>query len=374
MINETEFRDVFAPYKEKRIILYGTGRRTLELLSLKLDFHFVALMDKNPDLVGQKIYGLSVVNLHEAEQIADIIIINSSETFWNTIYKRIVHSRIPVYFRNGDIATIKEPDGKQNIFYWKQNMHHMQKIVYLYDVVSFDMFDTLVTRKVVSPEDIFEIIQREKKNNFIEWRYQAIRELENENYSLDELYRKEEKINGLKKYSLEELKKYEIETERALIFPRKTMIDFFNQLCEMGKDIYIISDMYLPAQILKEILDDCGLNINIERILVSSEIKTSKKDLGLWKYYQEHYIKGRSAIHIGDNYQTDVINPRKFGIHSYYVMSTVEMLRCSSAFEAYDSICTLEDSIKVGSAISEKFNDPFALGITQGIVNGNIFE
>ena len=44
-----EFQARFQKYKDKRIVLYGIGRYTATLLDGQQGFHFVGLMDKNPE-------------------------------------------------------------------------------------------------------------------------------------------------------------------------------------------------------------------------------------------------------------------------------------------------------------------------------------
>ena len=86
-----EFKERFENYKGARIVLYGIGRYTATLLDgLKdTEFRFVGLMDKDPDNLGKVILGVPVIDRHTAEQSADMVVINTSETYWSVIYNRI---------------------------------------------------------------------------------------------------------------------------------------------------------------------------------------------------------------------------------------------------------------------------------------------
>lgn len=102
------FKENFVDFTDKKIVLYGVGRGTANLVSKNDVFEIVGLMDKDQTNVGIVMYGLPVLSLKEAEKRADMIIISAPETYWRLIYKRIQESKIPVYFRNGEKAYIKE--------------------------------------------------------------------------------------------------------------------------------------------------------------------------------------------------------------------------------------------------------------------------
>lgn len=102
-----DFKAAFKEYKDKRIVLYGIGIGAV-LVTENDCFQFVGLMDRDPANIGRIMYGLPIISLAEAENIADMIVINAPETYWEIIYKRIENSKIPVYFRNGEKAHITQ--------------------------------------------------------------------------------------------------------------------------------------------------------------------------------------------------------------------------------------------------------------------------
>lgn len=108
-----EFKKIFSFLQNKKIVLYGLGRRTADIIAAHLDFNIVGLMDKNDE--GREFCGLPVLSIDEAERIADAVIINTTESYWETIYKRIEKITLPVYFCNGLKAEHKEIDCK-NLF------------------------------------------------------------------------------------------------------------------------------------------------------------------------------------------------------------------------------------------------------------------
>lgn len=96
-----EFTKNFHSKRDKKIALYGTGRMTATLLERLQGYHIVGLLDRDPAMIGKEFYGVKILSRKEVEEQVDLIIINTSESYWNTIYQRISDWNIPVYYRNG---------------------------------------------------------------------------------------------------------------------------------------------------------------------------------------------------------------------------------------------------------------------------------
>ena len=120
---ETEaqnFRHTFNNVKSKRIVIYGIGRYTATLIPQLKDYNIIGFMDRDPEKIGQVIYGLPILSKDEVEEQADLIIINTVQAYWQTIFARIQDIQIPVYFRNGEQAII-ENSSDENLEYWKKS-------------------------------------------------------------------------------------------------------------------------------------------------------------------------------------------------------------------------------------------------------------
>ena len=92
-----QFRTAFLEHRNSRIVLYSLGAFSATVVEVLRDFHFVGLMDRDPENVGKNFFGLPVFSPEQAEQQADLIVINTEESYWQTIYRRIAHLNIPVY-------------------------------------------------------------------------------------------------------------------------------------------------------------------------------------------------------------------------------------------------------------------------------------
>lgn len=205
------------------------------------------------------------------------------------------------------------------------------------ELYSFDIFDTLVTRRVATPDGIFAIIQNILihkttfndfiKNNFYKIRIEAENlARQNARYSdktyeitFDDIYTLIQNNYNLTDEEVDFLKNLEITTEINNIVPIKNNIEILKHLLEKNKRIILISDMYLSSKILKEIL--CNIDRIFEniKIYVSSEYKVSKGNKGLYEIIKsEESVEYKNWTHYGDNRFADIKNASKLGIKTNY--------------------------------------------------------
>ncbi len=145
-IEINSFKKNFKRFKDRRIVLYGIGRCTATLVPAIGEFCIVGLMDRDAGNIGKYMYGIPIISEAEAEKTADIVIINTAETYWEIIYKRISGISIPVYYPNGENAAERVREGvryQQNP-YWQQNLGQLRQKITQYEVISFDIFDTII--------------------------------------------------------------------------------------------------------------------------------------------------------------------------------------------------------------------------------------
>ncbi len=371
------FKQAFQDKLNMKIVLYGVGQKTATLLNASLGLNIIGLLDKDNSLVGTKMYGYPVVDREFAEANADILIINTAENFWQTIYQRIKDWNIPIYYRNGQKASEYKVKEKIDCDYWNKSYDDLVNLTNKYDVISFDIFDTLIMRKIYLSMDVFSLVEKKLQamygNEFKFAEYRRKAEINIDNPTIDEIYTEIQNITGWNNNLIEEIKQCEIDTDTQLIVPRESMIALCNSLISQ-KEIYFVSDMYYSSEQLQKILFKCGINADIEQIIVSCECKKSKKDSVLWKYYTTQYIKLKKALHIGDNEEADIKNPVKYGIDTYHIWNTVKMLQHSSIKDIDSKVNSIYASIAMGMINAKIFNDPFALNLTKGMVKFSDLE
>lgn len=365
------FIEAFNGVKDKKIVLYGLGQYTATLLNMTDEFCFVGLLDGNAQNIGKEFYGLEVLNIEEAVEKADLIVINTSTFYWNIIYDRIKEVEIPVYYANGELARMQNLD--KGILSRAEKDITSEKIRQLIDkkeVISFDLYDTLIMRTVCNPNDVFKIVELKlekrtgKKIAYQEMRSSAVAKLQDENYTLDNLYLKMgELYPDVDVYEIREL---ELEVEKCITVARKEMVELFNYARTAGKKVYILSDMYLPKSFIMSLINQCDIDLTPENILISGEEKKNKFSGTMWSYYKENVLYGKTALHIGDSMSADVEMAQKYEIEAVKIPSAFKMMEELLSTSIWGEITTVYASITTGIIINELFNSPFAWQETEG--------
>lgn len=190
------------------------------------------------------------------------------------------------------------------------------------EVVSFDIFDTLIKRDVPKPSDIFSIMEqqlvregssagKEFANKRIEAERVARMKFPDREVTLKDIYACMQLDDDRKDH----LMFLECQTERAVSTPHIPLKQVYEECIQQGKTIIFISDMYLPSEIILDILQKNGYTTG--RLYVSSESGYTKRSGSLFKYIQEQEkISPNKWLHIGDTIVSDYTMPKKLGIGS----------------------------------------------------------
>lgn len=210
-------------------------------------------------------------------------------------------------------------------------------------VVSFDVFDTLIKRLVLRPSDVFELLSNEvnthfelKNIDFVALRKNAeirarlhltSKNPLREEITLDEIYTCLENETVFSHACLEWAKAKEIELEQELCCAKETGMYLFALAKQASKKIILVSDMYLPSAIIEDIVQKAGY-LDYEKCYVSSEIGLTKAKGTLYPAVQKmlNINKADAIVHIGDNWESDVVNAKSAGWRSYHIAKTEDLL------------------------------------------------
>ncbi len=255
--------------------------------------------------------------------------------------------------------------------YFTYNVDNISKLLLKYDVITFDIFDTLITRLCYMPDDVFRLMSRliENKTNkevdFLKLR-KAAEQKANEKYgdftNIHKIYEMLPAVSDFNEAESEELKQLEIKLEFELCVPRKDVLEIFNHLIEAGKKVILISDMYLPYDIVEKMLYKCGYSGYTDIWISCDKGKRKDRDT-IWDEFLDLY-GDKQTIHIGDNPHSDyqLIGDRKR--NALLLLSSRDEFRLSNQYEEFKTFIngTVEDSILLGYFVNGcLYNSPFAL-------------
>lgn len=171
------------------------------------------------------------------------------------------------------------------------------------DTVSFDIFDTLLVRKVLEPTDVFVLMETEegaagyaKARVYAEKR--ARESLDKADITLDDIY---EFIPRRYRVFQPIEKTYEL----RLLVRNPIAYQLYAASLRAGKRVIAVSDMYLDSALLRSILEREGYD-RLESVFVSNEAGATKWTGKLFhSVATELGLRPTRILHVGDNYQSD---------------------------------------------------------------------
>lgn len=208
--------------------------------------------------------------------------------------------------------------------------------------VSFDIFDTLVFRDVAQPSDVFIVVEKlcEGIGDFAKIRSEAGGEAN----TLDEIYDAVQRRSECSDEVKDRYKACEVRCEIELSHPNLIMVELLKRFMEAGKCVILTSDMYLSKDVIKSILNHCGIEegLNYDSLFVSCEENATKKSGELFNIVlRREKLKPHQFLHIGDAVRSDYLVPLRIGIraehYSRYGVKHEISGRIENRFHSYSS-------------------------------------
>jgi FMN phosphatase YigB (HAD superfamily) len=181
------------------------------------------------------------------------------------------------------------------------------------DMISFDVFDTLLRRPFLRPTHLFDSIARDIGDDDFAYKRGLAEASARRKYrgaidvSLDQIYE-----------FLEHNSTQELECEERLLAPRDEICAVLRMAKAKGKKVIAISDMYWPRSALWEILGRHG--IAVDDLIVSSSDGAAKFDGSAFRLAAtRHGVTLNRILHFGDNAEADFTVPTRLGMHAVLV-------------------------------------------------------
>ena len=253
------------------------------------------------------------------------------------------------------------------------------------EIISFDVFDTLVVRPLERSTDIFELLDKmfgemsdasisfHKLRNEAEsvLRRRIIRgEYPAEDITLTDIYKLLHDEFGIDKHITDSLMQEEVSIECKLLRPRESGRVLWDEAMASGREVIITSDMYLEKKHIEKILFINGYE-GYKDIFVSSDTGKRKTTGNLYRYVSESLGVPASAIlHIGDNRESDYKMALQAGFKAMWLPSAISVYDRFGCSHQVEKICTdltdweaAKTSVGIGAmramAANRYFDDPF---------------
>jgi len=154
------FEENYKKYKDKNIFIYGVGYNTKTIVEHFTDYNILGVLDGTRH--DEYIYGKYIYNLPDIVALnPDVIVIIARKTNVKFITRRISKFCIDNNIKLADEFVnnlLVEKSNKKEKEYFNLNESSLKDEIEKHDVISFDIFDTLIMRRVLLPQDVFDIV------------------------------------------------------------------------------------------------------------------------------------------------------------------------------------------------------------------------
>jgi FMN phosphatase YigB (HAD superfamily) len=220
-------------------------------------------------------------------------------------------------------------------------------------VVSFDLFDTLLVRRIHDPDLVKLPVARyiselamqqgvrigERKVQQLRDRTeQALRAATGAKFpdheacypvfmrdTLKQIF-----TTGYSETLLEKVTGYELEMENRMLVPRSQLARWVEQLAGRGKRLFVITDMYLPGSHIKKLVEHAGLAPFFEDVVSSADTSLAKASGSAYPLLAERYsLDPGSWLHVGDNPVSDGLRAVEAGLEAIIIEDPGEAQRKS---------------------------------------------
>jgi len=184
-------------------------------------------------------------------------------------------------------------------------------------LVVFDIFDTLITRPLLDPENTKHwIAKRINCKHYPERRHAAetsLREAGSTDVSLAHICTEYVRLFGTAEGDARQLQSIEESVELALVQPLPGMIEILGTAKQAGKKVVLASDMFLSSDAIGKMLQKCNV-LEYDALYISSEVGVRKSTGALFRHIAESEgILPEQAVMIGDHPISDQQIPQQLG-------------------------------------------------------------
>lgn len=217
----------------------------------------------------------------------------------------------------------------------KQQYTELYDLAAKYQVISFDIFDTLLLRPFARWDHILNLVELElisvfglSMKGYKKWRMQAMAEckikiaaLGKQEASLKEAIDEIKTLNDeQKQYAL----KLELETEEKHLKANSAFMSFVKNMREQGKRIIYCSDTYFPDDFIIHILQRENIWHKGDKLYTSLALQKNKAGGDLFgEVLKKEGLAAKDILHIGDNRRADYKMPKQHDISAYWLRNPI---------------------------------------------------
>jgi predicted HAD superfamily hydrolase len=199
---------------------------------------------------------------------------------------------------------------------------------YNFEVLSLDIFDTVLFRRTYRPTDVFNLLEQKAVEQLAlpPGPYALARKKAEENaretakggeVNIGQIYQIFGELLELNADQRSILQALEWSLEKEVLYADPRWLELYQQYQKKEKRVIFISDMYWPKNYLVNLLSDFGFKD--PEIFVSCDYGLSKHDGTLQcRVVEELRLTPSNVLHVGDNFRSDVAQSRQLGMRAFH--------------------------------------------------------
>lgn len=196
-----------------------------------------------------------------------------------------------------------------------------------HDVLSLDVFDTLVWRKALRPTDVFFQLAERLRARGALWPDTPAESFVQQRMRAERLARRatpggEPTLEGihahfpkafLRGITAAQLAQLEFELERENVRPHEELLALAREVQARGRRVALVSDTYFTAEQVRTLTGFAA-----DAVVVSCEHGRCKAQGLHTVLLRDLAVDAARVLHVGDNEDADVLGPRPLGIDAYW--------------------------------------------------------
>ncbi|TXN44740.1 hypothetical protein FV233_13645 [Methylobacterium sp. WL7] len=240
------------------------------------------------------------------------------------------------------------------------------------DLVSFDLFDTLVSRPARRPDAVLKLVEHRiatqegrpiplfAERRAAENRVRA-RNHHQGDVNLSEIYAELAASGTIPGDVVARAHALEKRIDLGALRPRTEVIAVLEAAHALGKRIVLMTDTYYEEADIRAILRDAGIADRFAALYVSNAMGARKDRGDLWRHVEEAEAVPRARwLHVGDNEHSDIQAACDRGIRYLHVAHPAKILAQSGfARDGGDLSRTWPSDLVVGHAMLHLARNPF---------------
>lgn len=204
------------------------------------------------------------------------------------------------------------------------------------DIVSFDVFDTMLLRRCTTPAGVFEMACRlagceitrpglvesftqHRSLAEAKARKAAFKATGGGEVTIEQIYdRFPRHLFGLDDIAAERLAEVEFQAELALCVANPDILAFYRSARDAGIRTGFVSDTYWNGKRLGQLLETAAPGLSWDFLYASCDHGTSKSENLFRKVISDERLGQRRMLHVGDNPGADIKAAKRFGIEAHH--------------------------------------------------------